>query len=82
VLATTDHGGRGTSHGGQSPEERTIWMLASGGKAPRGAIESAAVAQTAIPATIFAHLGVPAKPEWGWNMRPFALPLTVSAAAQ
>lgn len=30
VLITTDHGGRGTGHGGISFEERHIWWIASG----------------------------------------------------
>lgn len=30
ILLTTDHGGRGTSHGGNSDEERHIWWIASG----------------------------------------------------
>jgi len=30
ILVVTDHGGRGTSHGGNSDEERHIWWIASG----------------------------------------------------
>lgn len=30
ILLTTDHGGLGTSHGGNSDEERHIWWIASG----------------------------------------------------
>jgi predicted AlkP superfamily pyrophosphatase or phosphodiesterase len=73
ILATTDHGGRDTTHGGPSAEERTIWMLASGGQAPKGALINEPVAQTAIPATVFTHLGIPSKSEWGWESGPFAL---------
>ncbi len=73
ILATTDHGGRGTSHGGQSPEERTIWMIANGGSAPHGKVLTGPVPQAAIAPTVFRHLGVPAKPEWDWAAQPFAL---------
>jgi arylsulfatase A-like enzyme len=66
VLATTDHGGRGKSHGGQSPEERTIWMIASGGAFPKGRVVEGPVPQTAIAPTAFKHLGIPARDEWGW----------------
>lgn len=31
ILATTDHGGIGLGHGGNSDEERAIWWVASGG---------------------------------------------------
>jgi predicted AlkP superfamily pyrophosphatase or phosphodiesterase len=71
VLAMTDHGGTGTSHGKQSPEERTIWMIASGGDAPRGKVIEGATPQTAIAPTVFRHLGLPAPKEW---TVPFALP--------
>lgn len=30
ILLTTDHGGRGTGHGGNTNEERQIWWVASG----------------------------------------------------
>jgi predicted AlkP superfamily pyrophosphatase or phosphodiesterase len=71
VLATTDHGGRDTKHGGQTPEERTIWMLASGGAVPKGKVIEKAVPQTAIAPTVFRHLRIPVKAEWGWG-EPFA----------
>ena len=29
ILVTTDHGGIGTSHGGQTPEERSTWLASS-----------------------------------------------------
>ncbi|MFQ3574798.1 MAG: alkaline phosphatase family protein [Cytophagales bacterium] len=35
ILATTDHGGTGTSHGGNSNTERQIWWFASGGGMPK-----------------------------------------------
>jgi hypothetical protein len=71
ILATTDHGGRGKNHGGQTPEERTIWMIASGGDAPRGVVLPGPVPQTAIVPTAFLHLGLTAPAEW---TTPFALP--------
>jgi hypothetical protein len=76
VLVTTDHGGRLESHGGQSPEERTIWMIASGGGAPPGKVVPGPIPQTVIAPTVFAYLGVPILPEWGWEAEPFAISLS------
>jgi hypothetical protein len=74
VLATTDHGGRETKHGGQTPEERTIWMIANGGAVPKGVVIEKQVPQTAVAPTVFRHLGIPVKSEWGWEAEAFALP--------
>ncbi|MCM4170694.1 DUF4983 domain-containing protein [Arenibacter sp. TNZ] len=38
ILVSTDHGGIGTSHGGDSDEERTIFVIVSGDKIPKGII--------------------------------------------
>lgn len=35
VLVTTDHGGTGTSHGGNSNDERHIWWVATGYNVPQ-----------------------------------------------
>jgi predicted AlkP superfamily pyrophosphatase or phosphodiesterase len=67
VLATTDHGGRETKHGGQSAEERTIWMLASAGGFAKGRVVEKPVPQTAIAPTVFRHLGIPVQAAWGWS---------------
>ncbi len=71
ILGVTDHGGIDKGHGKQSAEERTIWMFANGGLAPRGKVVEAAIPQTAIAPTIFRHLGLPPQAEWGI---PFAVP--------
>ena len=34
IVSTTDHGGSGTSHGGNSDDERHIWWYASGNSLP------------------------------------------------
>jgi predicted AlkP superfamily pyrophosphatase or phosphodiesterase len=70
VLATTDHGGRGTKHGGQTAEERTIWILSSGGAIPKGGVVEDPVPQTAVAPTVFRHLGISVNPDWGWT-EPF-----------
>jgi predicted AlkP superfamily pyrophosphatase or phosphodiesterase len=71
ILATTDHGGAGKTHGEQSAEERTIWMLASGGRAPRGKVIETATPQTAVAPTVLRHLDLPVPANW---TAPFALP--------
>jgi arylsulfatase A-like enzyme len=72
VLATTDHGGRETKHGNQTIEERTIWMVANGGTVQSGRVIEDLIPQTAIAPTVFRHLGIPVKAEWGWS-EPFAV---------
>lgn len=74
VVLTTDHGGIGKGHGGQSPEERTIPLVVSGGAVAKGETSSASPGQTAVPATVFAHLGLAVDPAWGWEDPAFAVP--------
>lgn len=38
ILVSTDHGGIGTSHGGDTDEERTIFVIVSGDAVPKKAI--------------------------------------------
>ena len=71
VLVNTDHGGTGQRHGEQTPEERTIPMIASGGATTRGQTISPGPGQTAVPSTVLRHLGIPIDPAWGWESAPF-----------
>ena len=73
IIITTDHGGLGTSHGGQSADERTIFFLASGG-AIANRIISPGPGMTAPPPTAFRHLGIAIDPVWGWESEPFGFP--------
>jgi len=73
VILTTDHGGRGTSHGGQSPEERTIPMIVAGRSVPKLGVSKETPGQFVVPATTFQYLGVPVKAEWGWEPGTFGL---------
>ncbi len=71
ILVTTDHGGNGTSHGGQSVGERTIFMVASGGEAIHETF-SPGPGHTVIPTTVLRHLGIAVNPAWGWvDDQPF-----------
>ncbi len=66
VLVTTDHGGRGTSHGGDSDEERNIWLIAQGKDLPKEKLMNEPTPQTALVPMIFRHLGIqPAAPATG-----------------
>lgn len=65
ILVSTDHGRTVEGgHGGDTPEERTIFFLASGPSAvvgtPPDTVRIVDVAVTAL-----AHLGFPADPAWG-----------------
>ena len=73
VVVTTDHGGTGMGigHGGQSDEERTIFIIASGGAVGRGQTISPGPGHTAVAPTVMAHLGLAIDPAWGWESEPF-----------
>jgi predicted AlkP superfamily pyrophosphatase or phosphodiesterase len=71
VMVATDHGGLGRTHGGQTPEERTIPLITSGGNSKRGQEISPGPGQTAVPPTVLRHLGIPVDPAWGWESPPF-----------
>jgi predicted AlkP superfamily pyrophosphatase or phosphodiesterase len=73
VLVTTDHGGTGRGHGGQTEEERTIFIIVAGGTANAGRVISPGPGQTAIPPTVMEHLELEIDPAWGWESDPFGL---------
>lgn len=70
-VVTTDHGGLGQLHGGQSVEERTIPLVASGGATRAGEVISPGPGHTAVPPTVLRHLGIPVDGSWGWESEPF-----------
>jgi predicted AlkP superfamily pyrophosphatase or phosphodiesterase len=57
VIATTDHGGLGTGHGGQSAEERTIWITAKGPGIQAGVLTHGP-GHTIVALTVLDHMGV------------------------
>ncbi len=66
ILVSTDHGRTEQGgHGGNSPEERTIFYLASGPSAARGRIPGE-VHIVDVAVTALAHLGIDLDP--GWNL--------------
>jgi predicted AlkP superfamily pyrophosphatase or phosphodiesterase len=73
VLASTDHGRRADGgHGGDTPEERTIFFLASGPSVvPEAVPDSVFVVDVAT--TALAHLGIPRDPAWRLDGRAVAL---------
>jgi predicted AlkP superfamily pyrophosphatase or phosphodiesterase len=73
IVLTTDHGGMGKAHGPQGDEERTIFIIVSGGSARRGHTITPGPGHTAIPPTVMTHLGLPIDPAWGWESEPFGL---------
>ncbi|MFB9325718.1 alkaline phosphatase family protein [Paenibacillus aurantiacus] len=72
ILLSTDHGGKGTNHGGSSIEERTIFFIASGDSASMGPI-SGATNQTDVMVTALAHLGVPVQAAWNLDGKAVGL---------
>jgi len=74
VLLSSDHGGNLTSHGGHSPGERAIWIVAQGpGIAP--GTYSPGPGHTALARTALHHLGVPYQTSFGFaDSDPFGFP--------
>lgn len=66
VLVTSDHGGKGTGHGGghDDPEVAVSFIIASG-KALKGAKVSGEYGLVDVVPTGLAHLGVEIDPSWG-----------------
>jgi len=81
VILTADHGGKLKAHGGQSPEERTIPMIVSGALVPPLHLVTETPGQFVVPATTLQYLGVPVKPEWGWEPGTFGLGKPVMVGA-
>ncbi|MCU0797605.1 MAG: alkaline phosphatase family protein [Akkermansiaceae bacterium] len=73
VVVSTDHGGLGLSHGGQSQEERNIMMVLHGPDIPAGVVSRESVGQPALAPTIFKHLGVAVNPAWQWAEDAFGV---------
>lgn len=74
VIVTSDHGGKGTGHGGghQTPEILNSFLIVSGAAAKRGQFEEQVYLVDA-PVTALAHLGVKAKEEWKLDGRVVGL---------
>lgn len=73
ILSSTDHGRRiDGGHGGDSPEERTIYFLASGPSVRSDAVpDSTFVVDVAVTALV--HLGIPIDPRWELDGRPVGI---------
>jgi predicted AlkP superfamily pyrophosphatase or phosphodiesterase len=73
VLVVTDHGRTETGgHGGETPEETTIFYLASGPSAAVGTPETSPTAVDLV-ATALAHLGIQPDPAWSLDGQPVGL---------
>jgi hypothetical protein len=77
TVVTTDHGGAGTGHGGQSASERDTFIIVHGEGVPQQVV-SPGPGHTAVPPTVLAFLGVPIDPSWNWTEPPFGVPHTLS----
>ena len=64
ILCTTDHGGRRGGHGQNTPQDRTIFYLASGKSVNPGKIERTPKQVDIVP-TILKHLQISVDPGWG-----------------
>jgi predicted AlkP superfamily pyrophosphatase or phosphodiesterase len=73
VVVSTDHGRRADGgHGGDTPEERTIFFLVSGSSAIKGPpLEPPFIVDVSV--TALAHLGIEIDPAWELDGRPVGL---------
>ena len=73
ILVSTDHGRRADGgHGGDSPEESTIFIFAQGPSVVPGEI-SGTPAIVDVAVTALTHLGIEINPNWGLDGRDIAL---------
>ena len=74
VIVTSDHGGKGTGHGGghTTPEILNSFLILSGPSTGRGKFDQQVYLVDA-PVTALAHLGVKAKDEWKLDGRVVGL---------
>lgn len=72
VVATTDHGGRGTGHGGMHAFEEVtrVWLIVSGDGAVANRRQEGPTALVDVAPTALRGLGVPLKPAWELDGRP------------
>ena len=73
ILIVSDHGHTPTGgHGGQSDDERIIPMINRSSGAIKGEVAEGP-GHVAVPATVFAHLGLTPDPGWGWEAPAFGM---------
>lgn len=71
LMLTSDHGGKGYTHGADSPEETTIPFILKGPGIPKGYRINQTVRITDIAPTIASFLGIEAPTEWIGNAMTF-----------
>jgi arylsulfatase A-like enzyme len=69
VLVTSDHGGHGTRHGSDAPEDVDIPWILWGDGVPAGASLGEGVTALDTAPTVLALLGLPAPPDWPGHAR-------------
>jgi predicted AlkP superfamily pyrophosphatase or phosphodiesterase len=76
IIVTSDHGGHGTSHGTDTPEDMTIPWIISGPRVVPAQLTSQVYTMDTAATTAFV-LGLPLPPEWdGWPVfEAFGLPV-------
>lgn len=70
TIVTTDHGGIMKTHGGQTPEERQIFAFFHAPGIEPMEERVGKVFQTLVTPTVFHHLQMEIKPEWGFESAP------------
>jgi arylsulfatase A-like enzyme len=75
VLVTTDHGGTGHGHGGGTPTDRRIFIIARGLGEAQTPFPKGSATLFDIAPTVLAYLGVPESSWASLDGRPLQLPL-------
>ncbi|GEP44396.1 alkaline phosphatase family protein [Brevifollis gellanilyticus] len=70
IIVSTDHGGLKKGHGGQSPEERSIFGFFRGPGFKPAEEREGRVFQSLVTPTVLDYLQVPIKAEWGLESAP------------
>ncbi len=80
LVISSDHGGSGASHGGNTPDERTVPFIVAGRAAAPGEIWPAPAIVDVSP-TALSHLGVALDESWDMDGVPVGLAATAPSEA-
>ncbi len=80
VVVVSDHGGSGTSHGQNTPEQRTTQLIVSGPSSAVGTTMPTQPTLADVAPTVMTFLGLAIDPAWGWDGSAVGLDLAGSSS--
>ncbi|MFN5946230.1 MAG: alkaline phosphatase family protein [Phycisphaerae bacterium] len=78
VVLCSDHGGSGTTHGANTPEQRTTFFVFSGPSAQQNVTLAGPMTLADIAPTLMRFLGISVDPAWGWDGNAVGLNMAAS----